>query len=169
MTKGKIEMISDKMLDNYFKSGKKITQCPTINNQDDRVKTNKSREPRDQQPRINSSICDNCINNKETKRKRKACIGICNPLLWINGNADTQEVLISDLHDINQEYKDYKEVINEIAEDIELKKAHLKKIFDIEDERKRAMAILIYVGKFDKAQIAKYFHLSASQIYRLTK
>jgi hypothetical protein len=163
-------MGNEQAINMYIQNGGKITQCPTVNNSDDRTKINKHRPQRETPEGMNNTICDQCINNIDTKKRRRACRGLCNPLLWINGQQETQEILISDLHDINaKEYKDYKDIINELAEDIELKRADIKRIFDIEDDRNKIVALSIYVLKLTKREVAKAMHLSKRQISRIMK
>ena len=147
----------------YIKRGGKITYCPVINSTIDRVKVNKRREPRNKDAKIiNENICKLCPNKYK-------CREICIPLSWINGFESTKEKLLSDVKYQQILIQDYKEVINELAEDQEHNKIDLQRIFDISNPKKRAIAILIYIGKYKKKEIAKYFHLSVSQICRIIK
>jgi DNA-directed RNA polymerase specialized sigma24 family protein len=156
-------LTTEKEIADFISSGGKITQCPTISNNSDRKRINKKRKKKETDESINDEVCSGCINQKNS------CKGLCNPLIWVNGVEGTKEVLLSDLK--NQQYltKDYKEVISELAEDIEFDRIEIEQVFNIENPRQRAIAILLCIGKFNKADIAKFMNLSVSQIYRLSK
>jgi len=98
--------------------------------------------------------------------KKKSCSpGPCFFLSRINGNAESKEVLISDLCDKEMEFKDYKESLAELIEDREIA---FSKINTIQPYKIRAIAAMLYVD-IPKAEVARLLRISRTTLYRVKK
>jgi hypothetical protein len=93
-------------VDDYIANGGKVTKCPSIERKS-KLKRKTS------QAKIDEPLCIGCPNNK----KKRTCKGLCPPMAWINGNAPTKEVLLSDMQIKQLEYKDYNQDLAELIED----------------------------------------------------
>lgn len=109
------------------------------------------------------------------------CKGLCPLLKYTNGNSQSKEVLLSNLiNPENQEFRDYKQVINELAEDkvnklepcfermVELVEGIKDNNVPINCKRKTAITILLVVG-YKLIDIEHMFNISHSQLWRYTK
>jgi putative NADPH-quinone reductase len=107
------------------------------------------------------------------------CVGLCPALKYVNGKSQSKEVLLSNLiNPDNKEFRDYKEAINELAENRSIKyESIFERMTELTDNmesisfysrRKIAIVILLSLG-FIKNDIAGFFHISLRQIFRLTK
>jgi len=153
-------MVNDRQIYDFLKNGGKITHCPTIRNNVDRKKINRKREPRGEEIKLNSEICKLC--------PKKCKDEMCYPLTWINGNEPSQEILLSDVKNSQFLTKDYKEVINELAEN-EQHQIELEDIFAIDNIRQRGIAILIHIGHFTKSEVAGFMRITPQHLRRIAK
>jgi hypothetical protein len=108
------------------------------------------------------------------------CLGLCGFLKdCINGNSSSKEILLSNLRNANnREFEDYKQELNELAENRSIKNESIfERMTELTDNmesisfysrRKIAIVILLSLG-FIKNDIAGFFHISLRHIFRLTK
>ena len=109
--------------------------------------------------RLNDPVCQYC------SKKQTCSPGPCLFITRINGNAPSKEALMSDLCDKETEYKDYKETLSELVEDRENK---FKNAIDINNVKRRSIAILLLAG-IQQKDIAIMFSMSLRQIVRICK
>jgi hypothetical protein len=152
-------------VDDYLKNGGKITQCPTINGNADRKKVNKTRKKGEVEYKINSKICEGCINNRGTRKKRKACQGMCNPLIWINGTEETKEQFFDDLKSKPPESANYNETLSELINN-QIYRGENEP--EIKDARKKAIYAMIKEG-LDNHQIARLMKITVKHLRRISK
>lgn len=152
-------------IDQFIKNGGKITQCPTVNNNQDRKKINKNRE-KENNFKINSAICNGCKNNfKNNRTKKLHCKGTCNPLLWINGTEETQEQFYDDLKHKPPESANYNQTLSELINNqIYLSENEP----EIKDVRKRAISALLKEG-LSNTEIARFMKITVKHLRRISK
>ncbi len=123
---------------------------------------------------INKPICSRCVNNE-------ICLGDCEPVKWINGNAKSKEVLLSNLVNTqNIEYKDYKETLSELSDDKENRlEGDFERVRELVEgmrdstpsfyhKRKIAIIALLLLG-YTKKDISIFFKIDYSLVYRIIK
>jgi hypothetical protein len=122
-------------------------------------------KPCKKQPRTapNDPLCEGCPNHKDNH-----CKGLCPPLQWIDGNAETKEVIPSKpifSHGIEQ--IDYNQVLSDFITDKQATDIdRLDTIRSIKDYRIRIIAasILAFVPQ---KEIGKIAHISQGRISKL--
>lgn len=122
-------------------------------------------EHRKKQPRTapNDPLCESCPNHKDNH-----CKGLCPPMQWINGNAETKEIIPrKPIISHGVELIDYNQYLAEVITDREATDIErLNTIRALKDYRTRIIAasILAYVPQ---QQIAKIAHISQGRISKL--
>ena len=107
-------------------------------------------------------ICKGCPNKPD-----QHCKGLCPPLRWINGRAETIEAIPDDINRCGIQQQDYNQYIYEIISSQQASDADkIDTIRSIKDYRIRAIAacILAYIPQ---EQIAKFAHISQGRISKL--
>lgn len=117
---------------------------------------------------ITEPLCQGCPNKTikyidNGKEKEMPCQGLCPPMIWIDGNKQTQEALMSDINGKDLEYRDYKD---DLIEMIEHRQARIDTAINITDVKHRAISILLLAGLTQK-DIATLFCMSYRQINRI--
>jgi hypothetical protein len=114
--------------------------------------------------KLRDDVCLKCCN-------RKSCRGLCPPLLWANGRVEGKERLLSDIIDTTKDlaYQDYKDVINELADDREQRDAQkmgmIAKIVEIKELLPRSIAALLFF-EVPKNKICALLKISRTHFYR---
>jgi hypothetical protein len=111
--------------------------------------------------KIDDELCLDCPNNDKSN---PACLGVCNPMQYINGNKQSREILLTDINTKEMEYRDYKE---DLIEMIEHRQQRVNKAIEVKNIKHRAIAILLLAGITQK-DISNLFCMSYRQINRIS-
>jgi hypothetical protein len=109
----------------------------------------------------------NCVN-------LDVCLGLCGFLRdVVNGKNKAKEILMSNLVEPEKiEYKDYKETLSELAEDMEIREEQRKEkllcLINSPHDRDNLIKFAIVAG-YDPKELSKYYSLSLQQIYKIIK
>lgn len=108
-------------------------------------------------------ICLLCPNYKDDY-----CKGLCPPLQWINGRAETKELIPDHPIEItNPNLTDYNSAIHELIKDKETRDIErLELIRNIENYKLKGIAACILV-EMTQEQTGKFAHISQTRISRL--
>ncbi|MFA5340568.1 MAG: hypothetical protein WC332_02210 [Clostridia bacterium] len=108
------------------------------------------------------------------KCKNHPCGHLCAPLIFIDGNIKSKEVLLSNFltSPQNLAYKNYNETIAELSEYVEIReKRRTEKLESIlsEPNTREKLIKLALLAHYSQQEIAKYFRLTEARISQIIK